>query len=66
MQLPCHGRKNLRGADSYDIIYLSTCYIQLLFRWYYSIGSSVDYQGSVRFRRFSFNTVFAALAHQQN
>ena len=31
-----------------------------------SIGSSVDHQGSVLFRGFTFNTFFAALAPQQN
>ena len=33
---------------------------------YYSIGSSVDYQDSLLLRGFTFNTVFVALAPQQN
>ena len=45
---------------------LSNCYIQLLFRCYYSISSSVDYQRSVLFWEFTFNTVFVALGPQQN
>ena len=27
---------------SYNVVYLITCYVQLLFRCYYSTGSSVD------------------------
>ena len=45
---------------------MSDCYAQLLFRYYYRIGSSVDYQGPVLFRGFTFNTVFIALAAQKN
>ena len=57
----CCGNLNTRAlphkkkcTDSYDLIYLSTCYVQLLFSCYYSIGSSVDYQDSVLFCGFSF------------
>ena len=39
--------KNVKYTDSYDVIDLSTCCAQLLFRCYYSISSSVDYQISV-------------------
>ena len=34
--------KNVKRTDSYDLIYLSTWYVQLLFRCSYSIGSSAD------------------------
>ena len=51
---------------SYLVIYQSTCYFQLLFGCHYSIGSSVEYQGSVLFQQYTFNTVFVALAPQQN
>ena len=54
--------KNVKYTDSYDDIDLSACYVQLLFRCYYSIGLSVDNQGSVLFRGVPFNTVFVALA----
>ena len=46
--------------------YLSTRYVQLLFRCSYSVGSSVDYQDSLLFRGFTFNTVFVALGPQQS
>ena len=49
-------------TDSYDVTYLSTCYLQLLLRCCYSIDSSVDYQGYILFWGFTFNTVFVALA----
>ena len=52
-------KKYWKYIDSHNVIDLSTCYIQLLFRCYYSIGSSLI-QG------FTFNTVFVALATQQN
>ena len=51
---------------SYLVIYQSTCYFQLLFGCHYSIGSSVEYQGSVLFQQYTFITVFVALAPQQN
>ena len=44
MQKFCHRRKNVKYTDSYDVTDLSTFCVQLLFRFYYSIGSSVDYQ----------------------
>ena len=52
--------------DSYDVVYLKACYVELLFRCYYSIGSSVDYHGSVLFRGFTFKTVLVELAPKQN
>ena len=58
----CHERKNVKYTDSYDVIDLSTCFVQLLFRCYYSIGSSVECQGTVLFRGFAFNVVFVTLA----
>ena len=51
-------RKHVKCTDSYDVIYLSTCYIQLLFRVHYSMGSLIEYQDSVLFWGFTFNTVF--------
>ena len=36
-------KKNVKCTDSYDVIYLITSYIHLLFRCYYSIDSSVHY-----------------------
>ena len=56
----CYGRKSIKYTDSYDVIDLRICYVKLLFRCYYSIDSSVDYQGFVLFQRFSFNYRFCS------
>ena len=59
-------KKNVEYTDSYDVTDLSNCCDHLLFRCYYSIGSSVDYHGSALFREFTFNTASLALDPQQN
>ena len=51
-------RKHGKCTDSYDVTYLRTCYIQLLFRFHYSMGSLIEYQDSILFWGFTFNTVF--------
>ena len=49
IQYFCHERKNVKYTDSYDIFDLSTSYVQLSFRCYYSISLLVDYLGSALF-----------------
>ena len=53
--------------DLLNVIYLLfTCFIQLLFRCYFSIDSSVDYEGFAVLRGLTFNIVCVALVPQQN
>ena len=42
MQKFCQGRKTVKYTDLYEVINLSTCYVQLIFRYSYSIGLSAD------------------------
>ena len=50
-------RKNVKYTNSYDVTDLSTTYFQLLCKCFYIKVSSVDYQCSVLFWGFTFNTV---------
>ena len=42
MQKFCQGRKTVKYTDLYEVINLSTCYVQLISRYSYSIDLSVD------------------------
>ena len=57
--------KKVKCTDSYDVLYLSTCYVQLLFRCHYGVGSSIDYQDSAPFQDLLSMQFFVVLAPQQ-